>query len=423
MLPEGTSEVSAPTGPVAELNRLRARRLELRGMLDESLSQATRSGREEMRANERAMLGELRALEGRITHQEAEVARAGDPASWPGAANRQMTGGGDRCGRVALEHRASRVLPLRFKHEEMQRMHEALKRGESCSINADLEQRAFFSPDSMLPAALYPWPIQQIEHEPRLADKFAGYATEAPSIEFVQHTGTTGAAGLVAEGAAKPELVFELAQLTLPMQKIACHLGLTWEILSDWDNFVSYAHAEQFRQVIVAENNQFINGTGASGQLTGLLSTTGVLTHDAANDNQTNQTAVDSIQLAMATLRNGSALAIPDLFICSPNTWTGLKSIKDLYARYILTPDPANDAPDTLWGIEVLQTTQIADGTGILLDTTKFGQVVVREPIVMRMGFANADFTNNIVRFVAEERLNLAVVRPAAICVVTGLPT
>ena len=111
------------------------------------------------------------------------------------------------------------------------------------------------------------------------------------------------------------------------------------------------------------------------------------------------------------------------MFIVSPNTWTALKEIKDLYARYILTPDPASDEPDTLWGIDVLQSTQIADGTGILLDTTKFGQVVVREPLVMRMGFSGSDFTDNVVRFVAELRENLAVVRPAAVMVVINLPT
>ncbi|OBF70495.1 hypothetical protein A5750_23270 [Mycobacterium sp. 852002-51613_SCH5001154] len=371
------------------------------------------------------MVAELRDIDqqlDRIREVDAGVARL----------SARVNGGNSQPGRttsvsttkIRPEHRASRFAPLRFKERDLRRMHDALQRRESYAINADLEQRDFFSPDGMLPPALYPWPIQVIEHEPRLADCWPGYATESPSIEFVQHTGTTGAAGVVAEGAAKPELVFQLAQLTLPMQKIACHLGLTWEILSDWDAFTSYAHAEQYRQVIYAENQQFINGSGASGQLTGLLNTTGVLTHNAAADPTTgNFTAIDSIQLAMAALRTGSALAVPDMFIVSPNTWTALKEIKDLYARYILTPDPANDEPDSLWGISVLQTTQIADGTAILLDSAKFGQVVVREALVMRMGFAGNDFTNNVVRFVAEERLNLAVVRPAAVMVVENLPT
>jgi hypothetical protein len=34
-----------------------------------------------------------------------------------------------------------------------------------------------------------------------------------------------------------------------------------------------------------------------------------------------------------------------------------------------------------------------------------------------------SDFVSNILRWAAEERLNLAAERPAAICRITGLPT
>ena len=41
---------------------------------------------------------------------------------------------------------------------------------------------------------------------------------------------------------------------------------------------------------------------------------------------------------------------------------------------------------------------------------------------MLRIGYSGTDFTQSIVRNVAEERLNLAVERRAAICHVTGLP-
>jgi hypothetical protein len=71
----------------------------------------------------------------------------------------------------------------------------------------------------------------------------------------------------------------------------------------------------------------------------------------------------------------------------------------------------------------VLVTTQLAAGAGVLLDTRKFGRVLVREPLNLRVGYANDDFTKNIVRTVGEERLALSVERPAAVLSVTGLPT
>jgi hypothetical protein len=62
-------------------------------------------------------------------------------------------------------------------------------------------------------------------------------------------------------------------------------------------------------------------------------------------------------------------------------------------------------------------------GDGILIDTTLVGRVAVREALAVRIGYSGTDFTDNIVRTVVEERLNLAVERPAAICYITGLPT
>ena len=57
-----------------------------------------------------------------------------------------------------------------------------------------------------------------------------------------------------------------------------------------------------------------------------------------------------------------------------------------------------------------------------MLDTTKFGYGGVREPLVMRVGYANDDMTRNILRFVGEERLTLCVTRPSAVLSITNLP-
>jgi hypothetical protein len=46
----------------------------------------------------------------------------------------------------------------------------------------------------------------------------------------------------------------------------------------------------------------------------------------------------------------------------------------------------------------------------------------VREPVGLRIGYAGSDFTQNIVRFIAE-RIALAVERPSAVLEITGLPT
>jgi hypothetical protein len=59
----------------------------------------------------------------------------------------------------------------------------------------------------------------------------------------------------------------------------------------------------------------------------------------------------------------------------------------------------------------------------VLFDTTIYGRAVVREPIITRIGYAGTDFTQNIVRFLSEERITQTIERPQAILKLTGLPT
>ena len=66
-------------------------------------------------------------------------------------------------------------------------------------------------------------------------------------------------------------------------------------------------------------------------------------------------------------------------------------------------------------------TTACQPGDGVLIDTSKYGRAVVREPLSMRIGYANDDFTKNILRTVCEERLNNAIERPSAILWIKNL--
>jgi hypothetical protein len=61
-------------------------------------------------------------------------------------------------------------------------------------------------------------------------------------------------------------------------------------------------------------------------------------------------------------------------------------------------------------------------GKGLLLDTRKMGYVAIREAMTVIVGYSGTDFQQNILRFIAEERLTLCVTRPSAVCSITNLP-
>jgi HK97 family phage major capsid protein len=110
-----------------------------------------------------------------------------------------------------------------------------------------------------------------------------------------------------------------------------------------------------------------------------------------------------------------TALAEPDLIVLNPQDWSTARRVKDGFQRFIVSADPSGDETNTAWGLNVLTTTQCPVGKGPMIATSLFGYVGVREPLGMRVGYANDDLTRNILRFVGEERLTLCVTRPAAV--------
>lgn len=155
-----------------------------------------------------------------------------------------------------------------------------------------------------MPPQLYPVPTFPI-HEGRIADRLAAFALDAPSLEYIQVNSVTGAAGVVLEGAAKPEIVLNTTKITATVSKIAAHLGLTWESIQDWDAFTASATTELQRLIIDEENAQILSW----------LNTTGILTHPATAAPVPPATTFDDIEQGIAALRVGPSLATADLLI------------------------------------------------------------------------------------------------------------
>ncbi|MGV0070707.1 phage major capsid protein [Mycobacterium colombiense] len=349
---------------------------------------------------------QLAELDSRIQHQRSEIVRAGKGNP---TVERAM-GGGDG------KHQVSANI---FPTDQLRRMHEAVRTHGSYKI----EGRDFSTADPFLPAQLWPTVVGP-QHENRLLNRLPMYPLAAPSVEIIVHYATTGAAAVVAEGALKPEIVFQNEKVILEAQKVAAHTAVSWEILQDWYNFSTYCQGELFRQVVDVENAQLLAGTGTN-ELQGFLQTTGILTYAVGGTGTTSdgETALDGIEAAIARLRTGAALAEANLLVLHPITWSSIRRSKDSLGRYLVQADPTQDQAESVWGVPVLTTTQQELGVGLMLDTNKFGRVFVREGLSLQTGFANDDFTRNLRRFVAEERLVLAIERPAAVLELTGLPT
>jgi len=82
---------------------------------------------------------------------------------------------------------------------------------------------------------------------------------------------------------------------------------------------------------------------------------------------------------------------------------------------------PADAGPERIWGINVLQTSQMLENTGLVGSFRAGAQIFRRSDIALSVGWINEQFTHNQRTILLEERLALVVFRPAAFCTITGI--
>lgn len=296
--------------------------------------------------------------------------------------------------------------PLTPSVEQLKALHYAATSKQSLRLDVDTKTPLDLTAPGIIPPQLAPG-ILAFRREPfRVASLFPSSGTDAPSVEYVQHTSTTGVATVVAAGAAKPELTLVTTTVTAYARKIAAHIGVLSETLADFQTTAGYVTQELVNALIAAENAQLLTGSGVAPNMQGILTTTGVLTRTQA---AAPETALDTLELAMTDLRVGASFTEPTGFVMHPSDLSAVRHLKDTQGRYLVGA-PTDAAPATLWGKPVVLTTSIAAKTVLCGNFAEGGQLLVREGVRMETSNSSGtDFTTNVVRFLGELRETLLI--------------
>jgi len=285
------------------------------------------------------------------------------------------------------------------------------------SLRVEVQTKTTNAIGGITPPVLLPGLLERTHEPQRIMDALPATGMSAPAVAYLRHNSTTGSPTTVAPGGLKPELSFVVDTVTIRAAKIAAHVAVNDEDLSDYSDFSDYVATELMRAIIDTENGQLLNGAGVGTDMLGMLSTTGALTRALGTD-----TPLDAVEQSINDLRVGSAFAVADLLVMHPSTRSKLRRQKDSMNRYLVNPDPTIDEADSLFGIPLVVTTTCPIGTVLAADARKAAMVYVRQGLSIETTPYNTDdFTHNLTRFRCEERLALATPRPAAMCIVTGL--
>ncbi|HBW7197295.1 phage major capsid protein [Klebsiella pneumoniae] len=243
-----------------------------------------------------------------------------------------------------------------------------------------------------------------------IRDLIAPGRTGAPAIFWVQQTGFTNAAKVVAEGTPKPYSDIQFATKITPVTTIAHMFKASKQILDDFAQLQSTVDAEMRYGLKYVEEQEILFGDGTGVHLHGIVPQA---TAFAAAFEVEQQNGIDDLRLAMLQAQlarfpaSGHVLHFID--------WAKIELTKDTLGRYILANPAALTGP-TLWELPVVATEAPAfQGKFLTGAFNAAAQLFDREDANVVISTENADdFEKNMISIRCEERLALAVKRPEA---------
>ena len=265
--------------------------------------------------------------------------------------------------------------------------------------------------------------VQGLRTRLTVADLLGSGTLSGNAISYFVEGALEGAFTTVAEGAAKPQLhVVDPTTVTDALKKIAGWIKFTDEMTEDLDFYVSEINGRLLYEMAKSEEAQLLNGNGTGTNIQGLLNRSGIQTETGTNtaDN------ADAVFRAMTKVGTNAGLDA-DGIIIHPTDYQAFRLKKDANGQYFgggffsgeynvgtLTMQPP------LWGLRTVVTPAITAGT-VLVGAFQQSATVYRKGGI-RVESTNShasDFTSNLVTVRAEERLALAVRRPAGLVKLT----
>ena len=262
-----------------------------------------------------------------------------------------------------------------------------------------------------------------------IADLLGKGTISGNAISYFIEAGIEGAFTTVAEGGAKPQLhIVDPTLATDALKKIAGFIKLSDEMIEDLDFIVSEINGRLVYELARFEENQVLSGNGVGTNVLGLLNRSGVQSL-ARGTVASGDSAADTLFRAITATSTGSGLDA-DGIVINPLDYQTLRLAKDGNGQYYgggffagqYGSGTMQDQPP-VWGLRTVVTTAVPVGTAVVgafsQSATLYRKGGVR---VESTNSHDKDFTNNLVTVRAEERVALAMRKPAGLVKVTLTP-
>lgn len=219
--------------------------------------------------------------------------------------------------------------------------------------------------------------------------------------EWVEQKNVDGGAAMTAEGAAKSQADFDLVVASANVKKVTAYIKVTKEMLDDVELMRSEIDQELTELINLKIDDQLLNGTGLTVNLTGINANATAWAAGAFALAIPTPTKWDVLRTAINQVRVN--LFEPTYIVMHPTDVTGMELSKDSTGQYVMPPFAALDGT-VVSGIRVVANTGVTVDNFLVGDFSKAG-VRFKEGLTINVGYENDDFTKNLVTILAEARL------------------
>lgn len=284
------------------------------------------------------------------------------------------------------------------------------RKGQNLSVEMKQVTTLDASAGQLLTPNILPGIVEIPQRRMTIRQLLAPGRTDKPAIQYFRELLFTNNAAPVAEGTRKPESDLTFEDAMARVIKIAHFIKATTEAMDDIPALQSIIDQRLRYGLQYVEEQQLLNGSGVGNNLLGIYTQA---TPYAAPFVLDGETALDRLRLAM--LQGELALLPATAHVMNAYNWAQIETLKDANGQYIIG-NPQGSIQPTLWGLPVVTSMAMAANTFMTGNFRDAAQIFDREQANVAISTENeADFVENKITILAEERLALVVYRPQAI--------
>lgn len=234
--------------------------------------------------------------------------------------------------------------------------------------------------------------------------------TSSNLVEFFRELLFTNNAAPVSETILKPESNITFAEAEAKVVTIAHWIKATKQIIDDVPAMESFIDGRLRYGLELVEEAQLLKGSGSGNNLNGIYTQATDYALPSGATAVTTRIDVLRMMLLQAELAEYPATGI----VLHPTEWANIEVQKTTDGAYLWS-NPTTTNGQRLWGRDVVVTQAMTTDTALVGAFRLGAQIFDREDANVVMSSENSDdFVKNRVTIRAEERLALAVYRPAA---------